>query len=255
MFAVAPLSYCSDVRGVESTVEVDVEVRTELINNISCRDEMANTKQTKRKQDNDGRQGSPAKFPRRGKPGGKAAKHMAARNDDSSDENSSGNESQSDNNNNTVQGTVRAGRRRRQATGKACIYKRPTRVSRKYRPGVGTLKEMKHYQRESGQICSRLACARLFHELCQKVKEGLRWQASAIIALQEGFEDYFVTLFHDTVLAAIHGRRVTVMPKNIHLVCQLRGETDPYAGSVSLQDIPRRKKHSDEFDKDGNRVY
>ena len=180
---------------------------------------------------------------------------MAARNDDSSDENSSGNESQSDNNNNTVQGTVRAGRCHCQASGKARIYKCPTGVNKKYRPGVGALKEIKHYQRESGRICSRLACAHLFHELCQKVKEGLRWQASAIIALQEGFEDYLVTLFHDTVLAAIHGRRVTVMPKDIHLVRQLRGETDPYAGSVSLRDIPRRKKHSDEFDKDGNRVY
>ena len=117
MFTVAPLS-CSDVEGVESTVEVDVEVRTELINNISCRDEMANTKQTKHKQDDDGRQGSPAKFTQRGKPGGKAAKHMAARNDDLSDESSSGGESQSDNNNNTIQGTVRAGRRHRRATGK-----------------------------------------------------------------------------------------------------------------------------------------
>ena len=180
---------------------------------------------------------------------------MAARNDDSSDENSSDNESQSDNNNNTVQGTVRVGRHRHWASGKACIYKCPTGVNRKYHPGVGALKEIKHYQRESGWICSRLACARLFHELCQKVKEGLRWQAGAIIALQEGFEDYLVTLFHDTVLAAIHGKRVTIMPKDIHLVCQLRGETDPYAGSVSLQDIPRRKKHSDEVYKDGNRVY
>ena len=206
MFTVAPLSCCSDVKGVELTVEVDVEVRTELINNISCRDEMANTKQTKRKQDNDGRQGSPAKFPRRGKPGGKAAKNMAAQNDDSSDKNSSDNESQSDNNNNTVEGTVRVGRRRHRATGKARIYKRPTEISRKYHPGIGALKEIKHYQRESGRICSRLACARLFHEICRKFKEGLRWQASAIMALQEGFKDYLVNLFHDTVLAAIHGK-------------------------------------------------
>ena len=249
------MSCCSDVEGVESTVEVDVEVRTELINNISCRDEMASTKQTKHKQDDDGRQGSPAKFPQRGKPGGKAAKHMAAQNDDSSDENSSGSESQVDNNNNTVQGTDRVGRHHRQATGKARIYKCPIGVNRKYCPGVGALKEIRHYQRESRQICSRLASARLFHEICQKFKEGLRWQASAIIALQEGFEDYFVNLFHDTILAAIHGKHVTVMPKDIHIVHQLRGETDPYAGSISLRDVPRRRQCSDEVDKDGNRVY
>ena len=63
LLTVAPLSCCSNVEGVELVAEVDVEVRTELINNISCRNEMANTKQTKRKQDDDGREGSPAKFP------------------------------------------------------------------------------------------------------------------------------------------------------------------------------------------------
>ena len=159
---------------------------------------------------------------------------MAALNDYSSDENSSGSENQSDNNNNTIQNTVKAGRHRGRATGKARVYKRPARVRRKYRPGVGALKEIRHYQRESGRICSRLACTRLFHEICQLIKEGLRWQASAIIALQEGFEDYLVSLFHDTILAAIHGKRVTVMPKDIHIVHQLRGETDPYAGSISM---------------------
>ena len=120
---------------------------------------------------------------------------------------------------------------------------------------MGALKEIRHYQRESGWICSRLACAQLFHEICQSIKEGLRRQGSAIIALQEGFEDYLVSLFHDTVLAAIHGKRVTVMPKDIHLVCQLRGVTDPYAGSVSMRDVPRKKKHTDDVDEFGNKVY
>ena len=41
---------------------------------------MANTKQTKHKKDDGGRQGSPAKFPQKGKPGDKAAKHMVAQN-------------------------------------------------------------------------------------------------------------------------------------------------------------------------------
>ena len=64
-----------------------------------------------------------------------------------------------------------------------------------------------------------------------------------------------VNLFHDTILAAIHGKRVTVMPKDIPIVCQIRGETNPYAGSIGLRDVTRRKKCSDEVDKDGNRVY
>ena len=85
---------------------------------------------------------------------------------------------------------------------------------------------------------------------------GLRWQASAIMALQEGFEDYLVNLFHDTVLAAIHGRRKTVMPKDIHLVRQLRQETDPYAGSISLRDILRKNRRGEvDFDEPRQILY
>ena len=43
---------------------------------------MVQTKQTNRKQST-GRQGSPAKFPKKGKPSGKAAKHLAVATDDS----------------------------------------------------------------------------------------------------------------------------------------------------------------------------
>ena len=76
------------------------------------------------------------------------------------------------------------------------------------------------------------------------------------MALQEGFEDYLVNLFHDMVLAAIHGRRKTVMPKDIHPVRQLRQETDPYAGLISLRDIPRKNKRGEEdFDEQGNILY
>ena len=99
----------------------------------------------------------------------------------------------------------------------------------------------------------------MFQEISEKIKEGLRWQASAILALQEGFEDYLITLFHDMVLAAIHGRRKTVMPKDIHIVRQLRGETDPYAGSISMRDMPRNIAHkrrgAQEVDEFGNNVY
>ena len=90
---------------------------------------------------------------------------------------------------------MQAGRKRRYCAGKLVVYKRPKGVKRKYRPGVGSLKEIRHYQREHGYICSKIACARLFREICDKEKTGLRWQASAIAALQEGFEDYLVNLF------------------------------------------------------------
>ena len=44
-------------------------------------------------------------------------------------------------------------------------------------------------------------------------KNDLRFQGSAILALQEAAESYLVGLFEDTNLCAIHAKRVTIMPK------------------------------------------
>jgi histone H3 len=43
------------------------------------------------------------------------------------------------------------------------------------------------------------------------------------MALQEAAEVYLVGLFEDTNLAALHAKRVTIMPKDMHLARRLRG--------------------------------
>ena len=218
----------SDLNVVQMQVEIECEISTG-IDNDSLPSSMANTKQTARKEDSG--QGTPARFPNRGKPGGKAGKHLAAQSADSS-----------------VAGTIAIGRRRRARGGKARIYKRPASttqggVTRKYRPGIGALKEIRFYQKECGVICSKIACARLFREIADDEKKGLRWQAVAIMALQEAMEDYLVNLFCDCVIEAIHGRRVTVMPKDIHITRRIRGETDTYkaTGAITLRDVKRKR--------------
>lgn len=138
---------------------------------------------------------------------------------------------------------MRAGKRRRVWGGKARVYKRPKGVVRKYRPGTGALKEIRHYQRGFGVICSKAAVARLVRELCQN--KDLRWQAKAIMALHEAFEDYLVGLFEDCVLEAIHRKRVTVMPKDMFIALRIRGERDRYEGSISMRDVPRKKPDRD----------
>ena len=52
----------------------------------------------------------------------------------------------------------------------------------------------------------------------------LRFQSSAVMALQEASEAYLVSLFEDTNLAAIHAKRVTIQPKDLALARRLRGE-------------------------------
>ena len=52
---------------------------------------------------------------------------------------------------------------------------------------------------------------RLVREIAQDFKTDLRFQSSAVMALQESAEAYLVSLFEDTNLAAIHAKRVTIM--------------------------------------------
>ena len=46
----------------------------------------------------------------------------------------------------------------------------------------------------------------------------------AVYALQTAVEAYLVGLFEDTNLCAIHGKRVTIMVKDMLLARRIRGE-------------------------------
>ena len=52
---------------------------------------------------------------------------------------------------------------------------------------------------------------------------GLRWQSSALLALQEASEAFLVHLFEDANLCAIHARRVTIMDRDMQLARRIRG--------------------------------
>ena len=64
----------------------------------------------------------------------------------------------------------------------------------------------------------------LVREIAQDFKTDLRFEANALIALQEAAEAYLVSLFEDTNLCGIHAKRVTIMPKDIQLARRIRGE-------------------------------
>ena len=54
--------------------------------------------------------------------------------------------------------------------------------------------------------------------------EGIKWQAGAVDALHNESEAYLVGLFEDTLLESIHGKRITVMPKDMQLARRIRRE-------------------------------
>ena len=101
----------------------------------------------------------------------------------------------------------------------------PVRVERRrYRPGTKALKEIRTYQKSTELLIRKLPFQRLVREITQDFKADIRFQSTAILALQEAAEAYLVGLFEDTNLCAIHAKRVTVMPKDMQLARRIRGE-------------------------------
>ncbi|MCL4123333.1 UNVERIFIED_CONTAM: hypothetical protein GTU68_049927 [Idotea baltica] len=120
---------------------------------------------------------------------------------------------------------------RKSTGGKAFRKQFPTKAARKsapatrcvkkphrYCPGTVALREILCYQKSTELLISKLPFRRLVREVVQHFRTNcLRFQSSAVMALQEASEAYFVGLFKDTNLCAIHAKRVSIMPINIPL--------------------------------------
>ena len=94
----------------------------------------------------------------------------------------------------------------------------------RYRPGTVALREIKKYQKSTELLIRKLPFQKLVREIASSFKSDLRFQSSAILALQEASESYLVGLFEDTNLCAIHAKRVTIMPKDMVLAKRIRGD-------------------------------
>ena len=115
-----------------------------------------------------------------------------------------------------IQLTTRAVKKRTPLTGGV---KKP----RRYRPGTIALREIRKYQRSGELLIPKLNFQRLVREIvqdeCRNRKIDMkRIQSTALLDLQEASEHYLVQLFQNSQLAAIHGNRVTVEPRDIQLV-------------------------------------
>lgn len=94
----------------------------------------------------------------------------------------------------------------------------------RYRPGTVALREIRKYQKSTDTLIRKLPFQRLVREISQDFKADMRWQSTAMLALQEAAEAYLIGLFEDTNLCAIHAKRVTIMPKDMQLARRIRGE-------------------------------
>ena len=93
----------------------------------------------------------------------------------------------------------------------------------RYRPGTVALREIRRYQNSHELLIRKLPFQRLVREIAQDYKCDLRFQSTALMALQEAAEAYLVGVFEYTNLCAIHAKRVTIMPKDMQLANRIRG--------------------------------
>ena len=94
----------------------------------------------------------------------------------------------------------------------------------RFRPGTVAAREIRRYQKSTDLLIRKLPFQRLVKEIAHETRPETRFQASAVLALQEAAEAYLVGLFEDTNLCAVHGNRVTIMEKDVLLARRIRGE-------------------------------
>jgi histone H3 len=107
------------------------------------------------------------------------------------------------------------------------------RAKPRRKPGTLALREIKKYQSHHKHGTELLIRKAPFQRLVRDISQDytnanfsgdIRYQASALDALQNESEAYLVGIFEDAILEAIHGKRITVMPKDVQLVRRIRKE-------------------------------
>ena len=94
----------------------------------------------------------------------------------------------------------------------------------RFKPGTVALREIKRYQKSTDMLIPRAPFQRLVREICGGLDNELRFQANALLALQEAAEAYLVGVLEDAGVCAIHAKRVTVMKADMQLARRLRGD-------------------------------
>ena len=93
-----------------------------------------------------------------------------------------------------------------------------------YRPGTVALREIRRFQKTTELLIRKAPFQRVVRQIAQKYKKDVRFQSTAVLALQEASEAYMVGMFEDTNLAALHAKRVTILPRDLALARRLRGD-------------------------------
>ena len=102
------------------------------------------------------------------------------------------------------------------------VNKRKLKKPRRYRSGTVALREIIRYQKSTELLIRKLPFQRLLREISQEVcrEKGIpnvKYQSTAILALQEAAEAFLVRMFSQVNDIAIVGKLVTIQDKHVLL--------------------------------------
>ena len=114
------------------------------------------------------------------------------------------------------------------------------------------LREIRRYQKSTECLIKRSPFQKLIREISQEYRvcpQGpgtpsmqVRFQSTAIAALQEAAENFIFCLFEDVNVLAVHAKRVTVMLRDVRLALRIRG--DHYCWRITPEDAARYEHHN-----------
>lgn len=101
--------------------------------------------------------------------------------------------------------------------------KKPRKPHR-FRPGTVALREIRRQQKSVDLLIPKLPMRRLFREYVHDSSDTvINIQRTAHLVLQEAAEAFLVKLLNDSQDVACHAKRITIEPRDLHLVCSLQG--------------------------------
>ena len=95
------------------------------------------------------------------------------------------------------------------------------RKPHRFRPGTVALREIRKYQKSTDLLIRKIPFQRLVREVCKQLTTtlgldyDLRFQSTALLALQEGAEAYLVNMFSQCNDICNHSKRMTLQVKDI----------------------------------------
>jgi histone H3 len=99
------------------------------------------------------------------------------------------------------------------------------RKTHRWCPGMVAAREICKFQKTTDLLIRKAPFQRVVQEIVQQVsrKSDLQMQSTALLALLEAAKYFMVDVFNNTELCSLHGKRKTIMVKDLVLAYCIQG--------------------------------